>query len=228
MVYLVSCKMTIEDETPARRPPLTKDRVLRAGVTLADRSGLDSLTMRRLGGELGVEAMSLYKHVANKDEILDGILELVVAEIEIPEAGSEWRSAMRKRAISARQVLRRHPWAIGLLESRSSVGPTAMRYLDSIIASLRAGGFSLVTAAHAFWVLDSYVYGHVIQELSLDSSHEPAEISENSTDRHGEEYPNLTELATLQATTSTFAYETEFDFGLTLILDALDAVRTDA
>ncbi|MDH4346421.1 MAG: TetR family transcriptional regulator, partial [Thermoleophilia bacterium] len=111
------------------RRPLTKERVLRAAVELADRDGLGALTMRRLGSELGVEAMSLYKHVANKEEILDGIVELVVGEIEIPSEGADWKEAMRRRAISAREVLNRHSWAIGLLEARGSMGPTALRYL---------------------------------------------------------------------------------------------------
>jgi AcrR family transcriptional regulator len=223
--------MERDQETPVPRRPLTKERVLRAAVDLADGGGLDSLTMRRLGRELGVEAMSLYKHVANKEEILDRIIDLVVSEIEIPAPGSDWKTAMRKRATSTREVLRRHPWAIGLFESRSTIGPAVLRYLDAIIASLRAGGFSPETAAHAFWLLDSYVYGHVIQEMSLvfDASQERAETTEASLEhlQHGE-YPHLTELAALQATTSAFDYDTEFEFGLELVLNALDAIRTEA
>jgi AcrR family transcriptional regulator len=187
--------------------------------------------MRRLGGELGVEAMSLYKHVANKEEILDRIIDLVVGEIEIPTPGSDWKTAMRKRARSARRVLRRHPWAIGLLESRSAIGPAVLRYLDAVIASLRADGFSPEAAAHAFWLLDSYVYGHVIQEMSLpfDGSQESAETTEAGLEHlQNSEYPHLTELAALQATTSAFDYDTEFEFGLDLLLNALDAIRTEA
>ena len=159
--------MASEPKDPRRRRPLTRERVLRAAVALADRHGVESLTMRRLGGKLGVEAMALYKHVANKDEILDGIAELVVGEIEIPAAGSEWRTAMRQRAVSARRVLKRHPWAIGLMESRGSSGPATLRYVDAVLGTLRGGGFSVEMATHAFWLLDSYVYGHVIQEISL-------------------------------------------------------------
>lgn len=223
--------MERDEENPVPRRPLTRQRVLRAAVALADRSGLDSLTMRRLGRELGVEAMSLYKHVANKDEILDGIVDLVVTEIEIPTPGSDWKTAMRKRAVSARQVLRRHPWAIGLFESRGSTGPTVLRYLDAIIASLRAGGFSVEAAAHAFWVLDSYVYGHVIQEMSLpfDAANGPGETSEDRLEHfQSDEYSHLAELAALQETTSAFDYDTEFAFGLNLVLEALDAIRTEA
>ncbi len=222
--------MTREEQSPVPRHPLSRDRVLRAAVALADRDGLDSLTMRRLGRELGVEAMSLYKHVSNKDAILDGIVDLVVAEIEIPTAGSDWKTAMRERAVSARQVLRRHPWAIGLFEARGFVGPTVLRYLDAIIASLRAGGFSVEAAAHAFWVLDSYVYGHVIQEVSLpiDSSNEFGEATQTTLEHlQNDEHPHLAELATLQATTSAFDYDTEFEFGLNLLLNALDGLRTE-
>jgi AcrR family transcriptional regulator len=223
--------MERDEQSPVPRRPLTKDRVLMAAVALADRSGLGSLTMRRLGGELGVEAMSLYKHIANKDEILDGIIDLVVGEIVIPPPGSEWKTAMRKRAVSARQVLRRHPWAIGLFESRSAVGPAVLRYLDAVIGSLRAGGFSVEAAAHAFWVLDSYVYGNVIQEMSLpfDASNEHAETTDPTLEHlQDNEFPHLTELAALQATTSAFDYDSEFEFGLNLVLDALDAIRTEA
>ena len=219
----------MNEEKPVPRPHLTKDRVLLAAVALADRNGLGSLTMRRLGRELGVEAMSLYKHVANKDEILDGIVDLVVGEIEIPEPGSDWKAAMRERALSARRVLLRHPWAIGLFESRGAFGPAVLRYLDAIIASLRAGGFSMEAAAHAFSLLDNYVYGHVIQEISFETSKERGEATKPILEHlQGDEYPHLTELAALQEATSPFDYDTEFEFGLNLILDALDAIRTEA
>lgn len=214
-------------EKPASRPPLTKDRILEAAVDLADREGLGALTMRRLGAELGFEAMSLYKHVANKDEILDGIVDLVVGEIEIPEPGSDWKTAMRKRAASARRVLRRHPWAIGLFESRGAFGPAVLRYVDAIIASLRAGGFSVEAAGHAFSLLDNYVYGHVIQEVSFEASKERGEEDEPILEHlQGDEYPNLTELVTLQEANSVFDYDTEFEFGLTLILNALERHRS--
>jgi AcrR family transcriptional regulator len=217
-------------ESTQRRQPLTRERVLLAAVALADREGLDFLTMRRLGGELGVEAMALYKHVANKDEILGGIVEVVVSQIETPAPGSQWRRAMRQRAISARQVLRRHPWAIGLMESRGRAGPATLRYLDAVIASLRNGGFSVEMAAHAFWLLDSYVYGHVIQEISM-----PFDTSEQMAASTGEihvqadtgDYPHLAEIAA-EAMTSGFDIESEFEFGLDLVLDALDRIRTSA
>ena len=222
--------MVRESESTRRRKPLTRERVLRAAVALADRHGVDALTMRRLGGKLGVEAMALYKHVANKDEILDGIAELVLGEIEIPAPGSEWRTAMRQRAISARRVLKRHPWAIGLMESRGSSGPATLRYVEAVLAALRDGGFSVEMATHAFWLLDSYVYGHVIQEISL-----PIGTSEQTGPSAGQmldqadigDYPHLAEVAA-EALASGYDIDREFVFGLDLVLDALDGIRARA
>ncbi len=206
------------------RQPLNKERVMRAAIDLTDRDGLGALTMRRLGAELGVEAMSLYKHVANKEEILDGIVELVVGEIQVPSEGADWREAMRLRATSARQVLSRHSWAIGLLETRDLAGPTARAYLNAIIGNLRSAGFTVENAAHAFWVLDSYVYGHVIQETSLTmgiarEDPEPAGSSVAQTSTN--EYPHLAELED-HARRSGFTFDTEFEYGLDLVLNGLD------
>ena len=202
---------------------LTKERVLQAAVNLAGREGLGALTMRRLGAELGVEAMSLYKHVANKDEILDGIIELVVAEIEIPSSGADWKQAMRQRATSAREVFTRHSWAIGLLETRRSIGPIVLGYLNSILGNLRSAGFSIEKATHAFWLLDSYVYGHVIQETSLPFSN-PQDTNESARSILEQitrsEYPHLVEIGE-HAMRSEFSFDSEFEFGLDLILDAL-------
>ena len=186
--------------------------------------------MRRLGAELGVEAMSLYKHVASKEEILDGIVELVVGEIEIPPARAAWKEAMRRRANSAREVLGRHSWAIGLLEARDSKGPTALRYLDAILGNLRSAGFSIENAAHAFWLLDSFVYGHVIQETRLPAN--PSEEASESTGSKVEqitrdEYPHLVEIGE-HALKSEYSVDAEFEFGLDLILDALDQTATSA
>ena len=186
--------------------------------------------MRRLGAELGVEAMSLYKHVASKEEILDGILELVVGEIEIPPVGAEWKEAMRRRAISAREVLSRHSWAIGLLEARDSKGPTALRYLDAILGNLRSAGFSIENAAHAFWLLDSFVYGHVIQEtrLPINTSEKVSESTGSNVEQiTRDEYPHLVEIGE-HALKSEYSVDTEFEFGLDLILDALDQSGTSA
>ncbi len=207
-----------------RRPPLSRDRILRGAVELVDRDGLGALTMRRLGSELGFEAMAFYKHVANKDEILDGMLELVVSEIEIPEGGSEWREAMRRRAVSARAVLGRHSWAIGLLESRGYQGPVTMRYLDAILGSLTSSGFSIENAAHAFWLLDCYVYGQVLQETSMGPSATGASTVSGLPPDLASQFPNLAALYD-QAAMFEFTFDGEFEFGLELILDGLDRLR---
>jgi len=213
------------------RPRLTKDRVLRAAVELADTNGLGALTMRRLGSELGVEAMSLYKHVANKEAILDGVVELLVGQIEIPSARAEWKQAMWRRALSAREVLAGHSWAIGLLETRGSMGPSTMRYVDAILGNLRSAGFSIENAVHAFWVLDSYVYGHVLQETSLSprSPDLPAADSRASDLEQAmlAEYPHLAELQE-HAQGSRYSVDREFRYGLELILDALERTATPA
>ena len=201
---------------PASRPPLTKDRILRAAVAVADREGLGALTMRRLGAELGVEAMSLYKHVANKDAILDGVVEFIVRQIEVPRDGAAWKDALRLRAISAREVLAGHSWAIGLLEARGSMGPATMRSLDTMLGILRSAGFTIEDAAHAIWLLDSYVYGHVIQETSLP----PRETESTGPDLEGD-YPHLVELLE-QASRSGFSVDAFFGYGLERILDALE------
>jgi AcrR family transcriptional regulator len=214
--------MTPDDASP--RPPLTKERILGAAVDLADREGLSALTMRRLGAELGVEAMALYKHVAGKEEILDGIVALVVGEIEIPGQGADWKESMRRRATSARGVLSRHSWAIGLLEARGPVGPAALRYLDTILGNLRSAGFSNQNAAHAFWLLDSFVYGQVIQETSLPwkSSQEMTASTPSTLERAvTAEYPHLVEMEE-HARRFGYSVDREFEFGLELLLDALD------
>jgi len=216
-------------EDTSRRPALSRERVLQSAVDLADREGLGALTMRRLGSELGVEAMSLYKHVANKEEILDGIVELVVGEVEIPARTTDWKEAMRRRAKSARDVLSRHSWAIGLLEARGSTGSASLRYADAILGNLRSAGFTIENAAHAFWVLDSFVYGHVIQETSM-----PIGASDQTTDSETileqdtiDEYPHLVEIGE-HALRSEFSFDSEFEFGLDLILEALEQSATSA
>lgn len=205
-------------DTQASRAPLTRARVLEAAVDLADREGLDALTMRRLGAELEVEAMSLYKHVANKEAILAGIVETVIAQIEVPSENEGWRDAMRRRAHSAREVMSRHAWAVGLLESGREMGPAHRRYLDAILGSLRSAGFSVELAAHAFWLLDAFVYGHVVQEANLSHGRPEAEADVDA------DHPHLAEV-TAAARTSAFSYDAEFDFGLELILDGLDDAR---
>src|ERR1700686_2685556 len=150
---------TQTDPTAKARKPLSKERVLRAAIALADSSGIESLSMRKLGHDLGVEAMSLYNHVANKDDILDGIVDLVFSEIALPSGEAHWKPAMRKRAISAHEALLRHPWAPSLMQSQTRPGPATLRHPDSVPGSLRNGGFTLVMAPHAVSPIDGYVYG---------------------------------------------------------------------
>jgi AcrR family transcriptional regulator len=210
------------------RVPLSRERVLRAAVALADGSGLESLTMRRLGEAVGVEAMSLYNHVANKGDLLDGMVDLVFSEIHLPEPGVDWRTAMRRRAASARRALSRHPWAIGLMESRTSPGPATLRHHDAVLASLRRGGFSIELAAHAFSALDSYVYGFALQEASLpfDTAEETAEVAQMILGQlPADEYPYLAELTIEHVLQPGYDYGDEFEFGLDLILDGLERAR---
>jgi hypothetical protein len=172
----------------------------------------------------------LYKHVANKDAILDGIVELVVGEIDIPSDRADWREAMRRRAVSARQVLGRHSWSIGVLEARGSTGPSVRRYLDAILGSLRSAGFSTENAVHAFWLLDCYVYGHVIQETSISSStsEEMTESAESVPEQiTTNEHPHLVEIEE-RALRAEYSFDREFEFGLDLILDALDRTAREA
>lgn len=167
--------------------------------------------------------MALYKHVPSKDEILDGMVELVVSRIDTPVERADWRDAMRSRAMSAREVLRRHSWAIGLLDSRRSMGPNQLRYVDAILGSLRSAGFSVEDAAHAFSLLDSYVYGHVVQEMSMSGGSEPAERLGQAAnpDAFSARYPHLAEIAA-HAVGSPFTFDGEFAHGLEVILTALE------
>lgn len=217
----------MKSEANAPRQPLTKERVLQAAVDVADQDGLGALTMRRLGRDLGFEAMAIYKHVANKEEILEGMLELVIGQIEIPEEGADWIDAMRRRAFSAREVLTHHSWAIGLLEAGTATGPTSLRYFNAILGNLRSAGFPMEDAAHAFWVLDCYVYGQVIQEISLPfpASEETTETARATLERTAmDDYPHL--LAMYEhALTFGYTFDMSFEFGLDLILDGLERHR---
>jgi AcrR family transcriptional regulator len=211
------------------RTRLTRERVLSAAVAFADERGIESLTMRKLGEVLGVEAMSLYNHVANKDQLLDGMVDIVFSEVGLPSGDVDWKTAMRRRAVSARQVLSRHRWAIGLMESRTSPGPATLRHHDAVIGCLRGAGFSVAMAAHAFSLLDSYVYGFALQEATLpfDTAEQTAELAELIlSSLQPDEYPHLTELAVEHVLKPGYDYGNEFEFGLDLILDGLElAVR---
>jgi AcrR family transcriptional regulator len=217
--------MTDPGTEPRARPNLSRDRVLRAAIALADTGGIESLTMRKLGVELGVEAMSLYRHVANKDDLLDGMIDGVFGEIDLPTGRTDWRTAMRRRAISARTVMSRHPWATGLMDSRTTPGPATLRHHDAVIGTLRTAGFSIEMAAHAFSALDSYIYGFALQETSLpfDTAEQTAQVAQMiMAQLSSDEYPHLTEMTIEHVLQPGYDYGNEFEFGLDLILDGLE------
>ncbi len=209
------------------REPVTRERAIRVAVALADERGIESLSMRTLAAELGIQAMSLYYHVKGKDDILDGMLDVVHSEFATPEAGDDWRSAMRERAESTRRVLARHPWAIGI-EARTSPGPATLGHLDSVIGCLTSAGFSMPLTGHAISILDSYVLGFAQQEASLplDPSGDIGAVAEDimaQQDAMAETFPHLADMATNLVLQPGYAYGNEFDFGLGLILDGIAA-----
>ncbi len=209
------------------REPLSRDRVLRAAMVMVDEGGLEGLSMRRLGQALGVEAMSLYNHVADKEDVLDGLVELVFREIAVP-SGGDWKQAMRERAVSLREALLRHRWAVGLLESRRRAGPANLHHHDSVLRSLREGGFALPLAAHAYAVLDSYIYGFALtqQSLPFETGEQAAEVAESLMHQFASgQYPYLTEIATQHVMKPGYSYADEFEFGLELVLEGLERIR---
>ena len=217
------------DTSTQRRAPLSRERVLLEAVALADENGIGTLTMRRLADRLDVEPMSLYHHVANKDEILDGMVDVVFREIQLPPADAAWKTAMRDRASSARDALRRHPWAISLMQSRATPGPATLRHHDAVIGCLRTAGFTIELAAHAISAIDGYLYGFAMQELNLPftTPEETAAMAVTFLDQFpAEEYPHLAELTTKHVLQPGYDYGKEFEFGLNLILDGLERART--
>jgi AcrR family transcriptional regulator len=210
---------------------LSKHRVVREALRLADVEGVEGLSMRRLAGALGAGAMSLYHYVANKDELLDAMIDLVFDEIELAPHDTDWQTAMRRRALSAREVLARHPWAIGLMESRTTPGPANLRHREAVTACLRKAGFSVVMATHANWVLDSYVYGFALQEASLpfDTADALEDMGEDVylPQLPADEFPYLNESAAALLA-SGYDPAAEFEFGLDLVLTALEPLRVSA
>ena len=220
-----------KDRQPASDAGLSKQRLVEEAFRLADRDGVDGLSMRRLADALGAGAMSLYHYVANKEELLDAMVDVVFREIELPPEGTDWQAAMRHRSVSARQVLARHPWAVGLMESRTSPGPAHLRHREAVTACLRRAGFSVVMATHANWLLDAYVYGYALQEASVpfDTAGEFADMAEDVylPQLPPDEFPYLAESA---AALVAAGYDPagEFMFGLDLVLGALEPLRDPA
>jgi AcrR family transcriptional regulator len=215
-------------QTTSRRPPLSRTRVLEAAVARADEDGLEAFSMRRLAQELGVVPMALYKHVANKDELLDGMVDLVFGEIESPSIGGDWRSEMRRRALSARDALKRHGWAIGIMETQTP-GPANLRNHNAVMGCLREAGFSFEAAIHAYSVQDAYIYGFALQEktLGLATSRSAGEAAQRRAQANAalvDDYAYLAEIVTKLPETG-YDNAVEFAWGLDLILDGLDQRR---
>ena len=221
--------MSSEPATEARAP-LSRERVLETAVTLADRLGLESLSMRRLADELRVAAMSLYYYVPNKVELIDGMIDIVFSEIEPPSFDLDWKTAMRRRALSTREALNRHRWAVGQMEGRSTHGPANLRLHNDVLGCLRAAGFSLEMTVHAYSVQDAYIYGFALQEtdMSPETPDDFAAVAQQQMVEYQAvlaDYPHLREVVGGHVAKAGYDYATEFLFGLDLILDGLDSLR---
>jgi AcrR family transcriptional regulator len=210
------------------RPALSRERAVIAAVALADAEGIDAVTMRRLAQALGVEAMSLYHHVSSKSDILDGMVDAVFAEIELPDCTTDWAEAMRRRARSLRDALLRHRWAIGIMESRRAPGPATLAHHDAVIRCCRTAGFSVEMSAHSFSLLDSYIYGFVLQEINLpfaDTDDLAAVLDSMMPEQFAERYPHFAELTGEYVLRPGYSYSDEFEFGLGVIIDGLMSRR---
>lgn len=216
---------------PARKDTLSRDRVMREAIALADQQGIQALSMRKLGQRLGVEAMSLYNHVEDKEDILDGMVDLIITEIDVGADDTDWQTAMRRRAHSVRQLFLRHPWALAVMESRRNPGAESMRYYDSVLGCLRKAGFTIALAAHAFAALDSFIYGFALQELKLpfktpDQLKQLADsIMHSMQNMPLQQFPHFTEMITQHVLKPGYSFGNEFDYGLNLVLDSLERAR---
>lgn len=222
--------MSTPKPTNESRVRLSRERVLEAALMLAARDGIESLTMRKLADELGAGAMSLYYYVPNKEQLLDGMVDLVFSEIELPSTGVDWMTAMRNRAISTRAALRRHPWAIGLMEGRTTHGPANLRLHDAVLGCLREAGFSLEMTVHAYSVQDAYIYGFALQETDMtpESADDFAAVAQQQMHDYEAvlaDYPYLVEVVGGHVAKAGYDYASEFLFGLDLILAGLDGLR---
>jgi AcrR family transcriptional regulator len=214
-------------QTPEPRVPLSRDRVLLAAIGLADRAGIESLSMRRLGQELGVEAMSLYNHVANKDDILGGMVDIVMGEIELPASGADWKAGIRRTAKSAYEVLLRHPWSASLVLSGPRVSYARLRYMDAVLGSLRNGGFSAEMTDHAYHALDSHIMGFTLWQVGISAGLvNISSVTDFLKQLDHNAYPHLAEHAQQHLKERNAEEEGEFAFGLDLILDGLERYQT--
>ena len=223
--------MSVPASARAKRARLDRDRILRGAMEVADRGGIAALTIRSLADELHVKPMSVYHYVRNKDEILDGIVDIVFSEVELPTVGGDWRVELTRRARSAREVLRRHPWAIPLLESRTSPGPATLRHHDAVLGVLRAGGFSAAGTAHAYALLDAFVYGHALQEAALpfEGPEGPTEVAPQVVDAMSMagDFPHLAEMMASFYLRPGYDFADEFEVGLGAVLETLSRWQSD-
>jgi AcrR family transcriptional regulator len=219
----------MNNKTPEPRPKLNRELILQSAIKIADQEGINALTMRKLAQALNVEAMSIYHHVANKNQLQDGMIDLVFAEIDLPAREETWKTALRQRSISTYQALIRHPWAIGLMESGKTPGQANLRHHNAVLGCLRENGFSLPATAHAYSVLDSYIYGFALTEINL-----PFNNSDDAVDfaaimmaqmPTNDEYPYLTEIAVKHVLQPGYAYAKEFEIGLELVLEGIERLR---
>ena len=210
-----------------RQPQLSRERVLQAALEVADQSGLAGLTIRSVAKRLGTSPMAVYHYVATKDEILDGLVDLVFDEIDLPSPEGPWRPEISRRMGSAREALRRHPWAIALMESRTSPGPASLSRHEATLATLRQGGFSVAAAAHAYALIDSYVYGFAVQEttLPIGKPEDAGELAKEMLATFGSAYPYMAEIATEHVMQPGYDFGEEFEIGRELVLDALEMLR---
>lgn len=214
---------------PEPRLPLTRERVLHAAIGLADEAGIEALSMRKLGQELGVEAMSLYNHVANKDDILGGMVDIVMGEIELPANGAEWKTAIRRTAKSAYEVLLRHPWSASLVLSGPGVSYARLRYMNAVLGSLRTGGFSAEMTDHAYHALDSHIMGFTLWQVGISAGLvNISTVTDFLEQLDRDAYPNLAEHAQQHLKERDPEDEGEFAFGLDLILDGLERMLDSA
>jgi AcrR family transcriptional regulator len=215
------------------RTSLTKERVVRAAVELADREGLESLSMRKLADVLGAGAMSLYYYVPNKEQLVDEMIDIVFGEIEPPSTGGDWKAALRRRAVSTRAALNRHRWAVGLMEGRAKQGPASVRLHDAVLGCLREAGFSIAMTVQAYSVQDAYIYGFALQEkgLPFESAEESAVVAEEQgwqIEELAAQYPYLAEVVAGHVAKVGYDFTEAFEYGLDLILDALERHRDAA
>ena len=222
--------MPTNDPGPRRRGSLSRERVLAGAMALADRVGVEGLTIRALAEELSVKPMSLYHHVASKEAILDGIVDQVFREFTPPPAGVPWQEAVRVRCRSVREVLARHPWATPLLESRTTPGEAVLAHHEAVLACLRGGGLSVGLTAHAYAVIDSFVYGFAMQEANLPGTGEAdlAVVAQQIlAGMDAERYPSMVELTREHVLRPGYSFGASFEVGLDLLLDGLTALAED-